>query len=264
MTQISFPLNKADEALDQFLNDGDRERNGRRVTRIVLDGDDQDCLAVILDPAEHQELVEAHAAFQRSQEPQHAADLPAGFRPYIHSPNATGDRLLPTEPLREPLAHAMYGKPHSKLTEDEKATIIGVSINILLRVTLDEDTQGAVPILMVSHAKDDPEPRQFWQLAYKTDTDGLFLRADGNGFFGAEWQIVTGSGLKLLSGWFTREDAGLAAAAIGRVLPYIDWMSATSEDFTDASKKALAATVRRYHFAGLREDQSEPEPLATT
>ena len=119
MTQISFPLNKADEALDQFLNGGDRERNGRRVTRIVLDGDDQDCLAVILDPAEHQELVEAHAAFQRSQEPQDTADLPPGFRPYIHSPNATENRLLPTEPLRMPLAHAMYAKPHEELTQAE-------------------------------------------------------------------------------------------------------------------------------------------------
>ncbi|WP_167756104.1 hypothetical protein [Streptomyces sp. 4R-3d] len=130
-----------------------------------------------------------------------------------------------------------------------------------LLATITDWTQGAVPILMMSHAKDDPQPRQYWQLAYKTDTDGLFLRADDNGFFGDEWQIVTGSGLKLLSGWFTREDAGRAAAAIGRVLPYIDWMSATSDDFTDASKKALTATVRRYHFTGIREDQPEPAPV---
>ncbi|KQX27488.1 hypothetical protein ASD97_24610 [Streptomyces sp. Root63] len=263
MTQISFPLDEANEALDRFLNDGEREHDGRRMARHILDANG-DTIADIIDPAERRELISTYHAFQKSQEPNDAPDLPAGFRPYIHSPNATENRLLPTEPLRMPLAHAMYGKPHEELTQTEQDRITGVAIHILLRVTLDEDTQGAVPILMVSHAGDDPEPRQFWQLAYKTDTDGLFLRADGNGFFGAEWQIVTGSGLKLLSGWFTREDAGRAAAAIGRVLPYIDWMSATSEDFTDASKKALAATVRRYHFAGVREDQPEPEPLATT
>ncbi|MGQ4340336.1 hypothetical protein ACN6LF_005205 [[Kitasatospora] papulosa] len=264
MTQISFPLGQANEALDRFLNDGEREYNGRRMSRNILDADNNECLAVILDPAEHRELLDDHRAFQASQQPKGDADLPAGFRPYLHSPNATENRLLPTEPLQMPLAHAMYGKPHNELTQTEKDRVTGIAIHILLRVTLDEDTQGAVPILMISHAKDDPEPRQYWQLAYKTDTDGLFLRATDNGFLGEEWQIVTGSGLKLLSGWFSREDAGRAAAAIGRVLPYIDWMSATSEDFTDASKKALAATVRRYHFTGLREDQPEPEPLATT
>jgi len=264
MAQISFPLNQASEALDQFLNDGAREFNGRRMSRNVLDANSNECLAVILDPAEHRELLDDHHAFQQSQQPKDDADLPSGFRPYLHSPNAIENRLLPTEPLRMPLAHALYGKAHGDLTQSEQDRITGIAIHILLRVTLDEDTQGAVPILMLSHSGDDPQPRQFWQLAYKTDTDGLFIRAEGNGFFGEEWQIVTGSGLKLLSGWFTREDAGLAAAAIGRVLPYIDWMSATSEDFTDASKKALAATVRRYHFAGVREDQPEPEPLATT
>lgn len=262
MTQISFPLDKGNEALDQFLNDGDREHNGRRIARNVLDAKGNECLAVIIDPAEHRELLDAEAAFERSQEPQDIPDLPTGYRPYVHSPNATTDRLLPTEPLREPLAHAMYGKAHDELDQDQKATIIGVAINVLLHVTLDEDSQGAVPILMLSHSGDDPEPRQFWQLAYKTDTDGLFLRAEDNGFFGPEWKIVTGSGLKLVSGWFSREDAGRAAAAIGRVLPYIDWMSATAEDFTDVSKTALAATVRRYHFTGLRENQPEPQPIA--
>lgn len=261
MTQISFPLSQANEALDQFLNDGDREYNGRRMARNVLDGENNECLAVILDPAEHRELLDDHRAFQTSQQPKEDADLPAGYRPYLHSPNATENRLLPTEPLRLPLAHAIYGKAHEELTQAEKDHVTGIAIHILLRVTLDEDTQGAVPILMLSHAKDDPQPRQFWQLAYKTDTGGLFLRADENGFLGEEWQIVTGSGLRLASGWFSREDAGRAAAAMGRVLPYIDWMSVTADDFTVDSRKALAATVRRYHFTGIREDQPEPEPL---
>ena len=261
MTQISFPLDKAQEALDQFLNDGDREHNGRRMTRNVFDAKDKECLAVILDPAEHRELLDAWHAFQDSQEPNDDADLPAGYRPYVHSPNATTDRLLPHEPLHTPLAHAMFRKPFDELDDTEQTNVIFVAIACLLRTTLDPDTQGAVPILMFSHAGDDPEPRQFWQLAYKTDVDGLFLRATGNGFFGEEWSIVTGSGWRLFHGWFSREDAARAVAAIGRVLPYIDWMSATADAFNEKSKKALAQVVRRYHVTGLREDQPEPEPV---
>jgi hypothetical protein len=261
MAQISFTLDQANDAVDQFLNDGARERNGQRMARNVYDADGKECLAVILDPASHRELLDAWHAFNDSQQPNDDADLPAGYRPYLHSPNATADRLLPHAPLHTPLAHALHGKPFDELEQHDQDRIIGVAIACLLRTTLDADTQGAVPILMFSHDGDDPEPRQHWQLAYKTDVDGLFLRATANGFFGEEWGIVTGSGWRLVSGWWSREDAARAAAAVARVLPYIDWMSAGPDDFTDKSKKALAATIRRFHFLGVREDQPEPEPV---
>lgn len=261
MTQISFSLDKASEALDQFLNDGDREHNGRRMSRNVLDAKGKKCLAVILDPAEHRELVDAYHAFNNSQEPEEDPDLPPGYRPYVHSPQAAVDRLLPHEPLHKPLAHAMFRKPYEDLDDTQQTQVMYVGIACLLRTTLDTDSQGAVPILAWSHAEDDPQPRQFWQLAYKTDVDGLFLRAEANGFFGEAWAIVTGSGWKLFAGWFAREDAALAVAAIGRVLPYVDWMSVTGDDLTDRSKKALGQVIRRYHYFGVREERPEPEPL---
>lgn len=262
MPQISFPLAKAHEALDQFLTGPDAcDHLGNRYSRTILDANGQDAVAVILDAADHRELVNASHAFNESQEPKEDPDLPPGYRPYIHSPNATTERLLPTEPLQEPLAHAVYGKPFEELDQRSQDTVTFTAISCLVRATFDPDSQGAVPILMLSHAGDDPEPRQYWQLAYKTDVDGLFLRAEGNGFFGEEWSIVTGSGYKLFAGWWTREDAARAVAAIGRVLPFIDWMSASADQLTIRSKKALLATVKRYHFAGVREDQPEPEPL---
>lgn len=263
MTQISFPLDQAHEALDQFLNDGARERNGQRMSRNILDANGNACVAVILDPASHRELVDVYHAFQASQEPKDDADLPAGYRPYLHSPNATTDRLLPTEPLRTPLAHAMFRKSFDELTQREQDQVTFAAIGCLLRTTLDADSQGAVPVLMMSHAEDDPQPRQYWQLAYKTDVDGLFLRATSNGFFGEEWAIVTGGGWKLFSGWWTREDAARAVAGIARVLPYIDWMTATPDAFNEKSREALVKTLRRYHVTGLREDQPEPEPITT-
>jgi hypothetical protein len=259
MTQISFPRSAAAEAVTDFL-DGDRARDGRRITRNLLD-DNDDCVAVILDPARHRQLLDAEEAWEKSQEPQDYTDLPAGYRPYIHSPKATTERLLPTEPLNDPLAHAMFGKPYEDLEQGQRDRVLGVAISCLLRTTLDEDSQGAVPVLAFSHAPDDPETRQFWQLAYKTDVNGLFLRVTANGFFGDQWAIVTGSGYQLFGGWFSREDAGRAAAAIGRVLPFVDWMSVDPKHFTRRSTQALAATVRRYHFAGVREEHPEPEPL---
>ena len=263
MTQISFPLDQATEALDQFLNDGDREHNGRRMSRNILDASGDATLAVILDPAEHRELLDTYRAFQNSQEPKDDADLPAGYRPYLHSPNATTDRLLPTEPLQTPLAYALFQKPFHELEQTQKDRVTYAAISCLVRATFDPDSQGAVPILMLSHAQDDPEPRKYWQLAYKTDVDGLFLRATDNGFFGEEWAIVTGGGWKLFSGWWSREDAARAAAAIGRVLPYIDWMSATPDAFSKRSHEALIQVLRRYHVTGLREDRPEPEPITS-
>ncbi|MEU1443045.1 hypothetical protein [Streptomyces mirabilis] len=261
MPQISFPLDQAHQALDEFLNGKDAvDSHGNRYSRHISDEKDNG-LAVILSDKEYRDLLNGWHAWQDSQEPNDSTDLPPGYRPYIHSPEATVNRLLPHEPLHAPLAHAMFNKPFDDLTEVEKTSVIGVAIACLLRTTFDPDTQGAVPILMFSHNGDDPEPRTFWQLAYKTDVDGLFLRATGNGFLGEEWAIVTGSGWRLAKGWWSRDDAARAAAAIARVVPYIDWMSADPDQFTEKSRKALVATVRRYHFTGLREDQPEPEPL---
>lgn len=261
MPQISFPLDKAHQALDEFLNGEDAvDSHGNRYSRSIYDEKDNRS-AVILSDKEYRDLLQGYDAWQDSQEPVDSPDLPPGYRPYVHSPEATENRLLPHEPLHTPLAHAIYGKPFEELEQRDQDRIMGVAIACLLRTTFDPDTQGAVPILMLSHNGDDPEPRTFWQLAYKTDVDGLFLRATGNGFFGEEWAIVTGSGWRLAAGWWSKDDAARAAAAIARVLPYIDWMSADASNFTEKSKAALKATVRRYHFAGLREDQPEPEPL---
>lgn len=261
MPRISFPLDQAHQALDEFLNHEDAvDSHGNRYSRSIHDGDDNR-VVVILSDREYRDLLHGHDAWQESQEPADSPDLPPGYRPYVHSPEATTDRLLPHQPLHAPLAHAVYGKGFDELEQSEQNRVISVAIACLLRTTLDPDTQGAVPILMLSHNADDPQPRTFWQLAYKTDVDGLFLRASGNGFFGEEWAIVTGSGWRLAAGWWSKDDAARAAAAIARVLPYIDWMSANAEHFTEKSKAALKATVRRYHFSGLREDRPEPQPL---
>lgn len=261
MPQISFTLDQAHQALDEFLTGDDAcDSRGNRYSRHLHDDQDNG-VAVILSADEYTKYLNGYRAWQESQEPTDSPDLPPGYRPYVHSPEATVNRLLPHEPLHTPLAHAIFGKGFDELDDGDQTRVTFVAINCLLRTTLDADAQGAVPILTLGRSGDDPEPRTYWQLAYKTDVDGLFLRGDG-GMFTDDWSIVTGSGWRLASGWWTRDDAARAAAAIARVLPYIDWMAADPEHFTEKSRDALKATVRRYHFAGLREDVPEPEPIA--
>lgn len=259
MTQIMFPLDKAHEALDEFLND--REASGA-LTERWLAGKDGEPVAYLVDAAAYDEMSNGHHHWLEAQEiREEAATAGAGYKPWRHSPLATQDRLLPIEPLQDPLARGMFRKPYGELDEDQRNAIMGTAIWCVLRVTLDPDGQGAVPILAVGHDGDEPGSGLRWQLGFVTEVPGLFLRVTGNGFFGEEWGIVTGSGYRLAGGWYSRDEAGSAAAALGRVLPNTDWMRLTPGAFTPRAKEAIAAVIRKYRFLA---DDSEPDPEPMT
>lgn len=262
MTQIMFPLDKAHEALDEFLN---REGTGSDATRYVerwIAGEDGEPVAYITPADLHHETVNGYHQWRESQEVRDEDDdLPAGYRPWRHSPRATTDRLLPTEPLHGPIARMMFRKPYDELGETEQIRIRGAAIMCILRTTLDPDGQGAVPILALCHDNDEPGEGLRWQLAFVTEVPGLFLRVTSNGFFGEEWGIVTGSGYRLASGWYSRDSAGKAVAALGRVLPGADWMRLTPGGFTPRAKEAIAAVLTKYRVLG---DESAPDPEPMT
>ncbi len=130
------------------------------------------------------------------------------------------------------------------------------AIMCLLEVQLDTDGQGAVPILMLGHDTDEPGPPLRWRIAYKTDVRGLYLHSSGNGFFGEEWGILTGSGYCLARGWYERDEAAAAVAALGRVLPNADWMRLGPDGFTDRAKAAIGAVITRYR---LQPPEGAPE-----
>jgi hypothetical protein len=257
MTQIGFDLSEAHEALDDFLN-------GERCERWIAAGDKEgsEPLAYIVPAAAMERMRQGYSAWIDAQEVADELTEPPGYAPWRHSPLATTDRLLPTEPLEDPLAYAMFGKPHAELSQPEQDRVLHTAIVCLLRVRHDPDGQGAVPILMVGHEPSDPGPSLRWQVAFATDVPGLFLRVTGNGFFGEEWGIVTGSGYRVASGWHDRDDAARAVSALGRVLPNTDWMRLTPDAFTPAAKTAIGGVLQRYHFAGLWEDKPEPGVVA--
>lgn len=260
MTQIMFPLDKAHEALDEFLNN-DRGPDGH-LTERWLAGADGEPVAYLVPAAAHDEMSSALHHWLDSQEVREEAAAPErGYKPWRHSPLATQERLLPIEPLQDPLAHGMFRKPYDELDEQQKNAIMGTAIWTVLRVTLDPDGQGAVPILAVGHDGDEPGSGLRWQLAFVTEVPGLYLRVTGNGFFGEEWGIVTGSGYRLAGGWYTRDEAGKAVAALGRVLPNTDWMRLTPSAFTPRAKEAIAAVIRKYRFPS---DDSKPDPEPMT
>lgn len=280
MTQIGFTLSEAHQALEEFLN-GDRNHDGSPMERWIASGDDlrSPALAYIV-PADHYDMISSgYASWTDAQEVREEdADLPPGYRPWRHSPLATVDRLLPVEPLLDPLARIFYGNPFDELPPrltlddyesgraegmaDERGKVEYAAIACLLRVTLDPDGQGAVPVLSVGHSADEPGRGLRWQVAFVTPVPGLYVRVGGNGFFGEEWSVVTGSGWAVRSGYLTREAATTAVEALGRVLPNTDWMRLSPDDFTPDAQKAVRDTLRKYSQWGTAEDQPEPEVMA--
>ena len=263
MPQIGFALSEAHQALDEFL--AEHQAGGQPYERWVSAGEDteqSDVAAYIVPADEYGKMRDGYASWLESQEvTEDNGDLPPGYRPWQHSPLATTERLLPTEPLKEPLAGMMFEKPWADLAEDEQSQVTYTAIACLLRVTLDPDGQGAVPILSVGHSPDEPGAGLRWQIAFRTEVPGLFTRVTANGFFGEEWAILTGSGYVLRSGFLARADAEGAAEALGRTLPNTDWMRLGPDDYTPRARQAVAAVLKRHHLWGVDDNQPEPEVM---
>lgn len=263
MTQITFPFDEAHKALGEFLS-GDADGMGhddRRIGRSIASPDGNGTAASIVDPVYLSELRTAAEAWREHMQPKDDYDQGA-YMPYLHAPTAREDRLLPVDELADTIARHYHGKPYDELDRDEQTKARSAALVGILTLTLDPDDTGAVPILMLAHGAEDrdaPQSRMLWQLAYKTEVPGLFVRVTANGFFGEEFGIVTGSGLKLASGWYEREFVDKAVAAIGRVLPQVNWMDVKDAGvFPPAALDALKAVFRRYRSD--REDESVPLP----
>jgi hypothetical protein len=254
-----FTKDQSRQAVDELLADPTATTD--EYDRWIAADDGETPVAYIVSPERLERLENGHRAWLGSQEVQDSPDLPPGFRPWIHSPLATTERLLPTEPMQEPLAHFMFGKKHAELDEKQQDRVLAAAISLLLRVTLDADGHGAVPILVMGTEPDAPGPGLRWQLAFVTSVPGLYLRMNGNWLAG-EWGIVTGSGYRLPYQWSDRDDANAAAEALGRVLPGCDWMRLDPESLTPKAIQAVTATLKRYAAWGLNDKAPEPEVMS--
>jgi len=263
MPQIAFNIDTAHQALDDFLSDPD----GARTERWIGDGTGGqygEPIAYIVPAERMHEMRRADAAWQDWQQIAEYTDPePGQYKPWQHGPRANTDRLLPIEPIEDAMARAMFGKDHAELNEDQRNKVMAHAIHVLLCVQLDPDGRGAVPVLALGHDHADPGHGLRWQLAFVTAVPGLYVRVSGNGFFGEEWAILTGSGYILRSGWYSREDAARCCEALARVLPNTDWMRLTPDAFTDRAKEAVAATIKRYGPWADR-DSADPDPEPVT
>jgi hypothetical protein len=258
MTQIAFAQEDAHQALDEFLaapSEGSRwigSKNRRQ-------GDDYGEPVAYIVSADSWHRVQN--GYHHWTEAQEVADeeQSASYRPWIHSPRATTDRLLPTEPLHDTLAWAIFKKKYAELEENDQRRVKATAIACLLEVQLDPDGQGAVPILSVGHDPENPGESLRWQIGIRTKIRGLYLRVTGNGFLGEEWGILTGSGYRITSGYYDQDSANSAAEALGRVLPNTDWMRLGPNAFTPAAKTAIRGVLKRYHVWGLNDKADEPD-----
>lgn len=266
MTQIMFPLTAAHEALDQFLaGEDDGPHAGRLVERWLAD--EKNRPVAYLVPAEaHHKMSSGYSHWLAAQEvaekrPEDGA-AEHGYKPWVHSPLAGTDRLMPTEPLHDPLARMFFQKPYDELDDADQMRVRAAAICALLRVTLDPDGQGAVPVMVAGHEGDEPGVGLRWQIAFVTQVPGLYVRVTANGFFGEEFGIVTGSGFRVASGWHSRDDAARCAEALGRTLPNTDWMRLTPSAFTPRAKEAIKAVILHYRAWGVVDSEPEPEVMA--
>jgi hypothetical protein len=254
--QITYKYDQGADAIKAVGEDG--------ISRTVL-GDGTSRTVCVIDPTELAELRDAAEAWRVHAQPAEDGDLPPGYNPYQHTPSTGPDRLLPTAPVMDVLARVFHSKTVAELSDAAYTTVFIAAEQVLLNAVFDADDSGAVPILMLAGDRDAPEPRMLWQLAYKTGVHGLYLRTTGSSILGPTWGIVTGSGYRLLEGWWTRELAELACGAVGRALPGVDWMRIKQgHPLPPEAVAALKKIANRYRDTEVLPGQPDPEPVAVT
>lgn len=202
--------------VDAFLaatEQGLSERLFGRTPTMRIQGSEGDTEAVLIHPDHLERLQDAADELHHLKDT--GRDQSKAWEPFMVGPFAEpdGNRLIPHD-------QGDPRRPHR-----------------VLRVRLDADAEGIVPVLAWS----DLGRIARWQLAWATPAPGLFVRSRG----AADYAIVTGSGTMLHAGYSSREQAATAAARVHEAAPGIDWFvtvdsNAWDADTVDAIKAALA------------------------
>lgn len=264
MPQIGFDHHEAHRAIDEFLADGmDR---WIAAAETPIEGRPQFALhttaAHIVSEETLRGLQERAYAYDDLIKKKDDAHLPAGYRPFLHSPNASTDRLIPWEPYTDAIAHVFYDKDYAELDKDsaEHHRVRAAAITCTFAATLDPDTDGAVPILSWATSAGQPESRKLWQMAYTTPVAGLYVRASGNNPFFDEFAVVVACGYRMVGGFFSREAATEFAVEVAKAVPAVDWLTLGPDGFT----KEVAAKVREVWSAhGPTAGSKKAEPATT-
>ena len=242
--------------VDAFLaatEQGLSERPFGKTPTMRIQGSEGDTEAVLIHPDHLERLQDAADELHHLKDT--GRDQSKAWEPFMVGPFAEpdGNRLIPHEPLHDPIAR-MFAKQlgldgPDGLDADQRTAVELAAIMSVLRVRLDADAEGIVPVLAWSDWTETPGHGPLgriarWQLAWATPAPGLFVRSRGAWIL-ADYAIVTGSGTMLHAGYSSREQAATAAARVHEAAPGIDWFvtvdsNAWDADTVDAIKAALA------------------------
>lgn len=170
------------------------------------------------------------------------------YQPFVHAPDNTPDRLLPTDHLESLFAAAIALSP---VDDEARAQALATmyAIDACLRTALDADDRGIVPIRVANGPMDAEITEYFWAFAFVTPVAGLYVRAS-EAIFGPQYSVVCAAGYFLRNGFATRELADAFAVDIATSLPGVDWFLARPDQFTAESKSIVRDVIQRHPLWG--------------
>jgi hypothetical protein len=190
-------------------------------------------VAVVVDPDRYRKLVDAAGELTAKKETPPDAE----YHPAVHGPGSGGDgMLIDTDPIRVQLAWLLakieLGDDANREAVQVRAAeietkrsswLVATAVLIALQIKLLAGHDGVVPIRCWSSPTQGAETEARWHLAYQTPARGLYVRGGDPNLFGEEYDVVSGSGYRLRSGFVSREVATDYAVAIAAAAPDVDW-----------------------------------------
>lgn len=174
------------------------------------------------------------------------------YRPFVHSPTSSADRLIGTETLERAITNLLHGKD-AEIDADEERRIHYAALVAAIEFTFDADSRGLIPVMTPGRATDGTFQEWYWSFLYPTKVAGLFLRPDDDFIAGTNYTLVAGSGYTLVGGFWHREHAEALAVKIAEALPGLNWFTVGNGDLT-TELKATATGIIREHGRYPKED----------
>lgn len=181
------------------------------------------------------------------------------YKPYIHAPNASPDRLVDTTMLEKSMVELVHGD--AEPSKEERDRIHMWALIATVEMALVPDSRGLVPVMTPNRASDSEHSEYLWSFLYTTPVAGLFIRPDDT-VWGIDYSLTTGSGFAILRGISDREHAEALAVKLATALPGCDWFTATEDTFTSATRETAIAVIKAHGRWPKEDTETTPKDAA--
>lgn len=225
------------------------QQRAARVTRVIRD-EHGNRIALLVDPEIFDEgekalsQINADAYGEQGQQ----------YRPFVHAPNATTDRLINTEVLERMIIRVL--ERHGVEITDEIRKQAGYDALVgAITFSFDPDSRGLMPVMTPGRPMDGEASEWYWSLLYPSPVAGIFIRARDDVLGSTAYSLTSGSGWTIMSGFYEREYAEELAVKLASAAPGLDWFQVSIHSLT-AELKATFTAIAREHGTWRKEDRS--------